>query len=170
MSMNFAKFTIYFDGSEDKISRALEIAEEVLEYEGLAEELDEDHSVFVEEDTVLTYVEDIESKLALPMSEQVEGLNFTISGVVDTSESAGEYMNFIIQNQNGMLTVQSSCWYIIFYADNFECYEDFCEEYQNADGEPRYTEDQFKEFKKGEWFVLNSGDGEIVDHVPLEID
>lgn len=53
--------------------------------------------------------------------------------------------------------------------DDYEDYDEFCEEYCDNDEEPLYSKEEFKKFKEddNEWFVLESGDGDIVTNVPL---
>lgn len=115
------------------------------------------------------WLENITNDLALNIAKSAPALKFTIEGVVDSSESAGEYMDFAISYKDGEITEKSSCWYIMMSMDDFEEYEEFCEEYCDDDGEPLYSEEEFNEFQElMECFVLDSGDGAIVDTVPLE--
>lgn len=78
-------------------------------------------------------------------------------------------MDFSISYTDGEITIASSCWYIMMFMDDFEEYEEFCEEYCDDDGEPLYSEEKFEKFKEHmDWFLLESGDGAIVDTVPLD--
>lgn len=65
----------------------------------------------VEECYACVWLDDIE-ELAVKMVRLASDASFSLKGVVDSSESAGECMNFIIEYCNGKLTSRSSCWYI----------------------------------------------------------
>ena len=158
-------YTIKFNGTPEDIKKVLPVINEKLEYdlEDVVEEIE------VEEEYSLVWLENITNDLAVNMAKIAPELKFTIEGVVDTSESAGEYMDFAISYIDGEITEKSSCWYVMMFMDDFEEYEEFCEEYCDDDGEPLYSEEEFEKFKEHmDWFVLESGDGAIVDAVPLE--
>lgn len=161
----YSMYTIKFDGEPDDIKKVLPIIGEKLGYE-IAEVTD---SIKVEDET-LVWVENITEELAKLMAEAAPSLVFTIDGCVDTSESAGEYMDFSISYRDGKITVASSCWYIYFYGDDYEDYEEFCEEFLDDEDNPHYTEEEFDEFcdSDEELFVLDSGSGDIVSAVPLD--
>ena len=161
----YSMYTIKFDGEPDDIKKVLPIIGEKLGYES-AEVTD---SIKVEDET-LVWVENITEELAKLMAEAAPSLVFTIDGCVDTSESAGEYMDFSISYCDGKITVASSCWYIYFYGDDYEDYEEFCEEFLDDEDNPHYTEEEFDEFcdSDEELFVLDSGSGDIVSAVPLD--
>ena len=123
----------------------------------------------VEEEYSLVWLENITNDLAVNMAKTAPELKFTIEGVVDTSESAGEYMDFSIAYSDGEIIEKSSCWYVMLYMDDYEDYEEFCEEYCDDDEEPLYSEEEFEKFQEEmDWFILESGDGAIVDTVPLD--
>ena len=65
----------------------------------------------VEECYACVWLDDIE-ELAVRMVRLASDASFRLKGVVDSSESAGELMNFIIEYSNDKLTSRSSCWYI----------------------------------------------------------
>lgn len=65
----------------------------------------------VEECYACVWLDDIE-ELAVRMAKLAPDATFTLKGVVDSSESAGELMDFIIEYSNDKLTSRSSCWYI----------------------------------------------------------
>ena len=161
----YSNYTIKFYGEADDIKKVLPIIDEKLGYE-ITEVT---NSIKVEDET-LVWVENITEELAQVMAKAAPSLTFTIDGCVDTSESAGEYMNFSISYCDGKITVASSCWYIYFYGDDYEDYEEFCEEFLDDEDNPRYTEEEFDEFcdSDEELFVLDSGNGDIVSAVPLD--
>mgnify|MGYP003301841204 CR=1 FL=1 len=161
----YSTYTIKFQGKDDDIKKVLPVIEEQLEYEveGVPTEIQ------IEEEYNLVWLEDITSDLAVKMAKTAPDLAFTIEGVVDTSESAGEYMDFSISYCNGKLTEASSCWYVMLYMDDYDEYEDFCEEYCDDEGNPLYSEEKYEELKEEyDLFVLDSGDGDIVTNVPLD--
>jgi len=161
----YSMYTIRFYGELDDIKKVLPVIDEKLGYE-IAEVTD---SIKVEDET-LVWVENITEELAKVMAKTAPSLKFTIDGCVDTSESAGEYMNFSISYCDGKITAASSCWYIYFYSDDYEDYEEFCEEFLDDEDNPRYTEEEFEAFRSSddELFVLDSGNGDIVSAVPLD--
>ena len=160
----YSNYTIKFYGEADDIKKVLPIIDEKLGYE-ITEVT---NSIKVEDET-LVWVENITEELAQVMAKAAPSLTFTIDGCVDTSESAGEYMNFSISYCDGKITVASSCWYIYFYGYDYEDYEEFCEEFLDDEDNPRYTEEEFDEFcdSDEDLFVLDSGNGDIVSAVPL---
>ena len=54
------------------------------------------------------------------------------------------------------------------WAEDFDEYEDFAENYQDKKGNPRYTKEQFEAFRKTQHYILKSGTGACVPEVPLE--
>lgn len=50
-------------------------------------------------------------------------------------------MDFIIKYENGSLSVQSSCWYLILDADEFDDYDEFCEVYEG------HSKEEYEELK-----------------------
>lgn len=117
----------------------------------------------IEETYEFVWVEEV-VKLAEQMVKQAPTISgFTISGTVDAM-SSGENMSFIIKYENGSLTVQTSCWYLIVDVDYVDNYDDFCEIYEGR------SEEEYEEMKKSPQrphYILDSGDGDIVTEVPL---
>ncbi len=153
----YSIFTIKLEGKDEDIRSATEFAEEVL-----GEDYEAEHGLIdVDECYEVVWLWDIE-EFAARMANKFPELSFTMQGVVDTSESAGELMDFVIKNQDGKLTTQSSCWYLEVYSDGH--LEDFLSRCRTE-----ITEEEKERFLKGELplFVLDSGDGDIVTKVPL---
>lgn len=117
----------------------------------------------VEETYKVVFLEDI-TALALEMAKAAMGSTFTIEGVIDISESAGEYMNFLISYTEGELEEKSSCWYMYPDSDLEDMtYEEYCEDYGDD-----YSEDDFEKMKKG-WFIVETKKGDILmETVPLD--
>lgn len=107
-------------------------------------------------------------ELAEDIANALPDSSFTITGYIDTSELGGEYMDFLIEYSNHTLVSKNSGWYIYMHANDFDTYDDFAEAYTDEDGQPRFTEEQYEEFKTGEYFILESGDGDCVSKVPLK--
>ncbi|WP_407383919.1 hypothetical protein [Ruminococcus sp.] len=135
----YSMYTIKFNGEPDDIKKVLPIIDEKLGYN-----ITEVTDVIKIEDESLVWVEKITEELAQVMAETAPNLTFTIDGCVDTSESAGEYMDFSISYRDGKITAASSCWYIYFYGDDYEDYEEFCEEFLDDEDNPRFTEEEFE--------------------------
>lgn len=151
-------YTINLVGTEEEIKKATAVLAVVFDDESLFGR----DCIKIEETYQFVWVQDV-TKLAELMVKNAPTISgFTISGTVDTSESAGEYMNFVIKYENGVLSVQSSCWYLILDADEFDDYDEFCEVYEG------YSEEEYEELKKCPHYILDSGDGDIVTEVPLD--
>ena len=131
---------------------------------------EDEPSLIVEVDELYGHIDDIDEVegLAASIAEDLPDSEFTMKGCIDTSELAGEYMDFVIEYKNNKLISKSSCWYVQMFAEDFDEYEDFAESYADENGEPRFTEEQFEMFKEGEYFLLDSGDGDCVAEVPLD--
>lgn len=162
----YSSYTIIFNGEPDDIKKVLPIIDEKLGYD-IAEVAD---SIEVEDETKLVWIENITEELAKVMAKAAPDLTFTIDGYVNASENAGEYMDFSISYCDRKITVASSCWYIILHGDDYEDYEEFCEEFLDDEDNPRYTEEEFEEFcdSDEDLFALDSGSGDIVSAVPLD--
>jgi hypothetical protein len=102
--------------------------------------------------------------LAKAMAKAAPDANFVMEGVIDTSESAGEYMDFRMELVDGKLTAAFSVWYREAYMDDFEDYEEFCECVMEC------TEEEYDKFCEQEFiFILQKFDGDVVvAEVPLE--
>lgn len=99
--------------------------------------------------------------LAIDMAKAAPNAAFTIQGSRDTSESSGEYEDFLFEYKDGKLSECYSCLYIPLEADEYDSYEDFCDRF---DG---FSEEDFCFFQTVPHYVLDSGHGEVVAKVPL---
>ena len=159
-----SNYTIKFKGEPDDIKKALSIIKEKLDIDvsGTTD------TVEIIEEYTLVWVENITEDLALTIAKTSPELTFTVKGVVDASESAGEYMDFSISYIDGKLTEETSCWYIIIEMYPDIKYEDFCDDYCDQEGNPLCSEEEYEELKDNEEvFVLESGNGKIVTKVTL---
>ena len=106
--------------------------------------------------------------LAIELAQALSDIDFVIEGHIDTSESAGEYMDFLIEYQNRTLISKSSSWYIQAYLCDFDNYNEFAQAYCDKKGKPKLTQEQFESFKYDDVYILNSGSGDFVREVPLD--
>ena len=160
-----SSYTIRFDGTEAAVQKASAFVSDVFYGD---DSFAGEKEIFVEDvDVDYVHVEEIE-EFAIELAKAVPDVAFSIDGTVDASEGAGEYMDFLISYKDGKLTSRETEWYITFFGPNYETYEEFCEAYRDGQGKPRYSEEEYQQFLQGEWFVLNSGFGEIVAKVPLD--
>ena len=140
----------------------------LVEWDDVFEE--ESPSLCIEVEDLYGHADDMDEmdKLAISIAKALPASEFLVYGRIDTSESAGEYMDFSIEYKNQKLISKHSSWYVYMWADDFAEYEDFAENYQDKKGKPRYTKEQFEAFRKTQHFVLKSGAGACVPQVPLE--
>lgn len=124
------------------------------------------NNVSVEDSYDIVFLDDI-----IDFVEEIAALcpnvSFTVKGCTDTSESAGEYLDFEMKYENKKITVKWSDWYVFFYANDYETFEEFSESYGG-----RYSEEFFNGLKYGEWYALERDichpeKNEIVSEVPL---
>ena len=90
--------------------------------------------------------------------------DFSLSGVIDTSSLAGEYMDFCICKTDGKVFVKASDWYQEEWMDGFDDYDDFHECY------PMCSEEEYKKLKENEFAYYwqdKNGDYVFSDSVPL---
>ncbi len=153
-----SNYTIKLVGTEEEIKKATAVVATVFHDESL---LGKD-CIEIEETYQFVWVQDVTKLAELMVKNSPNISSFMIAGTVDTSESAGEYMDFLIKYEQGSLSVQSSCWYLILDADEFEDYEEFSEVYEG------YSEEEYEELCQCPHYILDSGDGDIVTEVPLD--
>lgn len=117
----------------------------------------------IEDTYEVVMLEDI-TNMAIEMAKKTSGASFRIEGVVDTSESAGEYMDFSISYTNGEVIEKSSDWYMYPESDLEDMtYEEYLEEYDEE-----YSEEDFNRMQQG-WFIVETIGGDtIMETVPLD--
>ena len=106
--------------------------------------------------------------LAVDIAKSIPDSDFSIEGCIDCSERSGEFQDFLIEYTNGKLIEKHSCWYVEMFAEDFESFEEFSEEYVDENGDPRFSEEQFEDFRNEKFYILESGDGDCVKEVPLD--
>ena len=91
------------------------------------------------------------------------GRDFVVTGTVDTSDVAGEYMDFRLTYRGGAFAAAYSDWYLHCDLEEYEDYEDFCE----TEGD-LCTEEEFDEWQGEELYLLEKeGAQALVKKVPL---
>ena len=133
-----------------------------------------DDSFMFEESYRLVWYEDL-----VAFAEEVAALchdkvGFVMDGVIDTSESAGEYMDYHIEFADNKLMAQCSPWYLFHNGtqDWDDNYEEFCEctdtEEDMKNGTHRLSEEDFEKLKEiDEWCSPSGCDFEVWLEVPL---
>lgn len=123
--------------------------------------------IHVEDDHFFCGLEDVQA-LAVELAKVAGAATFKMKGFIDASASAGEYMDFEITFDGKKFISKSSVWYTELSGEDFDNYEEFCEEYCDDDDEPLYTEEQYEAMCEEPWFVLETEDGDVaVEKVPL---
>lgn len=108
-----------------------------------------DKEIYSIEDTYnFVFLEEIRD-LMIAISRFDPTVEIDIEGYIDTSESAGEYMDFNMHYENNVLTVNYSDWYL-WLGYSYENYEEFCEEFGD-----KYTEEQFKGFMESDHYIVD---------------
>ncbi len=94
---------------------------------------------------------------------EIIGTGFSLSGVIDTSYTAGECMDFRFDCAGGSIAAKASDWYVETSMDSYESYEDFCEGFFDC------TREEYEIIKGCEFvYILETGDGDILScDVPL---
>ena len=102
-------------------------------------------------------------ELAKAMAKAAPDASFKMSGVIDTSETAGEYMDFCVELKDKKLTAAFSDWYLEDCMECFEDYEEFCESVMEC------TEEEYAIYREYEFlYTLETENGDAYsDHVPL---
>lgn len=94
--------------------------------------------------------------------------DFEMEGCVDTSESAGEYMDFRIEYKDGNLTAAWSDWYLIIDAASSD-YEEFCEHLDFSPGSDE-AKHLWEVNQKEDIYIISSFDdknGTVLLSIPL---
>lgn len=91
--------------------------------------------------------------------------DFVLTGVIDTSFTAGECADFALTCKGGQVTAQLSDWYIEECMDDYETFEYFQECFPDA------TEEEYEKLKENNFFyTFQNGTGDytaVSETVPL---
>ena len=137
-----------------------------LDFENSEVSMGEDN-ISVNESYDVVFLDDV-LNLAEELADLCPGSSFIIKGCTDTSESAGEYMDFEVSYENEVITIKWSDWYLIVYPNDYENFEEFSEAYGG-----RYDKKMFEELKNGGWYAIEREirtptKNELVREVPLD--
>lgn len=158
----FSNYTIRFNG----IAEANQKAAEWLSNE-ISTTVETGSDTTVEEDSLHNHVEDLWDWLE-PFVSNHPDATFEIEGCIDSSSGSGEFEDFKLEASGGSLTAYRSGWYEETSRDSYKDYAEFCEYYENSDGTPVCTEEEFDAFE-GEFIRLVSSDKiKMFDVMPLD--
>jgi len=88
-----------------------------------------------------------------------------IEGYYDHGGNSGSTMKFRFEYLNGNLKKYLSDWLDFLPVDNFEDYEEFCEEYED-----RFSEEEYEAFLEEDVvYLLDGGDGDAVTEEQIPI-
>lgn len=161
--------TVEIFGSEQEISNIADVMQSAFSEERSYVKIDKNEMVntgllqikFTYKFRLVEHITDLAEKMA----QAARGSIFTLSGVIDDSESAGEYMNYKISYGDGEIEERSSNWYM-YPAGMLDemTYEEFCENYGDE-----YTKDDFEKMQQG-WFIVETSRTGItmMPSVPLD--
>ena len=91
------------------------------------------------------------------------GRDFSVFGVIDTSYTAGEYMDFRIDYKDGKFTTFYSDWYQHGDLDEFEDYAELCENLGVI-----CTAEEYERLRDKTTFIIEQENGDVVaEEVPL---
>lgn len=146
-------FNVKFSGNKDAIEKAKACIEDFFGYE------ETEDGACDSGDLIDAYNDDCALEFAIRIIQASPDVEFVMTSTVDTSEQAGEYMDYEFKYSNHVLEYRSSDWYVYY------------EEYMlNQIRNHKYTDEDKERFKEGNWFILESGYGEVVNKVPLDSD
>ena len=122
----------------------------------------EKESIYFDEEPVETHFLRIAAGDCKKLYELL-GTDLVLFGVIDTSYTAGEYMDFCFEYKNGTLSGKYSDWYTMAGLDEFESYEEMCEEMGEV-----CTEEEFERYRDIEAYFLEKASGDVLSYtVPL---
>ena len=154
----WTSYTIDLFGSKESIKKAGIILAKILQDESIVGS----KHIVIRDTNRFVWVDDI-SQIAKAIANSSPDLtSFTISGRVDNSSSSNAYMDFLIEYKNHELSVQSSCWYSRIDADEYDSYEDFCEDYYG------FSREEYEAALKSPHFLLNDGSNQVVTKASLD--
>ena len=128
-----------------------------------------ENSVFAEFETGYSSDEPVEEYfLSLVKKEgkelsEILGADFTLTGVIDTSYSAGEYMDFQLDSIDNVISLKASDWYLEEDMESYDDFEDFC------DNAFECTEEEYDAVKDCDFvYIIETENGDVLSaEVPL---
>ena len=163
MVQDYGCYTIHFEGDgEANLNAANWISGEL----GLL--VDAKGDTEVKEDAAHTHVEDLWDWLE-PYVAAHPGAAFTLEGYI---ENHGYDEDFKVEAAGGSLSAYRSGWYYDDAKCTYESYEEFCEEWQDDDGNPLCSQDEYDALGDDLFLfeTFESGDSKtiVLDEVPLD--
>ena len=113
-------FEIRIEGNDDNVKAVNHVIKEIV----TDERFDEGREIEIEETYKCVDLEEI-TDMAIKMAQCAPNASFEMNGVIDTSESAGELMDFNFVYDSEKLVRKSSDWYIETCIEDYESYEEF---------------------------------------------
>ena len=156
-------FEIRIDGIGDDVKAVNNVIKGII----VDEDFDEGSEIEIEETYKCVNLEEI-TDMAIKMAKSAPDASFEMRGIIDTSESAGELMDFNFIYDAEKLIRQSSDWYVETCIEDYESYDDFIDEWGEDAGD--LSEKQFEEIRDENefvFFVEAEVGTEIMNEVPL---
>lgn len=156
-------FEIKIDGNDDNVKAINDVIKDTI----TDERFDEGSEIEIEETYECVDLEEI-TDMAIKMAKSAADASFEMSGIIDTSESAGELMDFNFVYEAEKLVRKSSDWYIETCIEDYESYDEFIDEWEDEAGD--LSEEQFEELRDENefvFFVEAEGGTVVMTEVPL---
>lgn len=100
------------------------------------------------------------AKELMDIAKQCPDVNFMCKGTCDASSGSGEYMDFEISYHDHAFDAKIFGWYSYFYKDDYDCYEQLLEEY---DDDPPISEAAFNALEDYRPMILPSDSNKLID-------
>ena len=156
-------FEIRIDGNDDNVKAINDVIKNII----TDEDFDEGSEIDIDETYKCVDLEEI-TDMAIKMAKGAPDASFEMSGIIDTSESAGELMDFRFVYDAEKLVRQSSDWYIETCIEDYDSFEEFIDEWEDEAGD--LSEEQFEDLKdENEFaFFIEAKEGTVLtNEVPL---
>ena len=156
-------FEIRIKGNDDNVKAVNAIIKDII----TDEDFDEGSEIEIEETYKCVGLEEI-TNMAIKIVRNAPDVSFEMNGVIDTSESAGELMDFNFVYDSEKIIRKSSDWYVETCIEDYESYDEFIDEWEDEAGD--LSEERFEELKDENEFVFfieADGGTVLVNEVPL---
>lgn len=156
-------FEVKIDGNDDNVKAINDVIKGTI----TDERFDEGSEIEIEETYKCVDLEEI-TGMAIKMTKSAADASFEINGVIDTSESAGELMDFSFVYDAEKLVRKSSDWYIETCIEDYESYDEFIDEWEDEAGD--LSEEEFEDLRDENefvFFVEAEGGTVVMTEVPL---
>ena len=156
-------FEVKIDGNDDNVKAINDVIKGTI----TDERFDEGSEIEIEETYKCVDLEE-RTGMAIKMTKSAADASFEINGVIDTSESAGELMDFSFVYDAEKLVRKSSDWYIETCIEDYESYDEFIDEWEDEAGD--LSEEEFEDLRDENefvFFVEAEGGTVVMTEVPL---